>query len=55
MEFYRLSAAFYTQFAHIEEILTMEERPYYVLLLLLELYKFTFAIPLRSHISRKYC
>jgi hypothetical protein len=33
MEFHRLSAAFYAQFSQYEEILTKEERPYYVLLL----------------------
>jgi len=53
MEFHRLSAAFYTQFNHCEEILTKEERPYYVLLL--ELDNLTYAIPLRSHISHTYC
>jgi len=53
MEFHRLSAAFYIQYGHCEEILTKEERPYYVLLL--ELDELTYAIPLRSHISHKYC
>jgi len=53
MEFHRLSAAFYTQFSHCEEILTKEERPYYVLLL--ELDDLTYAIPLRSHITHPYC
>ena len=52
MEFHRLSATFYTQFAHCEEILTKEERPYYVLLL--ELDNITYAIPLRSHITHSY-
>ena len=53
MEFHRLSAAFYVKFGHCEEILTKEERPYYVLLL--ELNNLTFAIPLRSHITHPYC
>ena len=53
MEFHRLSAAFYAQFNHCEEILTKEERPYYVLLL--ELNRLTYAIPLRSHITHPYC
>ena len=53
MEFHRLSAAFYSQFGHNEEILTKEERPYYVLLL--ELDSITYAIPLRSHITHPYC
>ena len=53
MEFHRLSTAFYTQFGHNEEILTKEERPYYVLLL--ELDGLTYAIPLRSHITHPYC
>ena len=53
MEFHRLSAAFYTQFGRCEEILTKEERPYYVLLL--ELNGLTYAIPLRSHITHSYC
>jgi protein AbiQ len=53
MEFHRLSAAFYTQFGQCEEILTKEERPYYVLLL--ELDGLTYAIPLRSHITHPYC
>jgi len=53
MEFHRLSAAFYVQFSRCEEILTKEERPYYVLLL--ELDGLTFAIPLRSHITHSYC
>ena len=53
MEFHRLSAAFYAQFSRCEEILTKEERPYYVLLL--ELDGLTFAIPLRSHITHSYC
>ncbi len=53
MEFHRLSAAFYAQFNHCEEILTKEERPYYVLLL--ELDSLTYAIPLRSHITHPYC
>ena len=53
MKFNRLSAAFYAQFGHYEEILTKEERPYYVLLL--ELDGLTYAIPLRSHITHPYC
>ena len=53
MEFHRLTTAFYTQFSHCEEILTKEERPYYVLLL--ELEGLTYAIPLRSHITHKFC
>ena len=53
MEFHRLSAAFYAQFGHYEEILTKEERPYYVLLLKLD--SITYAIPLRSHITHPYC
>jgi len=53
MEFHRLSAAFYAQFSHCEEILTKEERPYYVLLL--ELDGLTYAIPLRSHITHPFC
>jgi len=53
MEFHRLSAVFYAQFSHYEEILTKEERPYYVLLL--ELDSLIYAIPLRSHITHPYC
>jgi len=53
MEFHRLSTAFYAQFNRCEEILTKEERPYYVLLL--ELDGLTYAIPLRSHITHPYC
>ena len=53
MEFHRLSTVFYTRFGHCEEILTKEERPYYVLLL--ELDSITYAIPLRSHITHSYC
>ena len=53
MEFHRLSAAFYAQFSQCEEILTKEERPYYVLIL--ELDGLTYAIPLRSHITHPYC
>jgi len=53
MEFHRLSAAFYEQFGRCEEILTKEDRPYYVLLL--ELDDLTYAIPLRSHITHPYC
>jgi len=53
MEFHRLSTAFYAKFGHYEEILTKEDRPYYVLLL--ELDGLTYAIPLRSHITHQYC
>jgi len=53
MEFHRLSAVFYAQFGRYEEILTKEERPYYVLLLKLD--NLTYAIPLRSHITHPYC
>jgi protein AbiQ len=53
MEFHCLTAAFYTQFGQCEEILTKENRPYYVLLL--ELDGLTYAIPLRSHITHPYC
>ena len=53
MEFHRLSAAFYAKFDQCEEILTKEERPYYVLLL--ELDGLTYAIPLRSHITHHFC
>jgi protein AbiQ len=53
MEFHRLSAAFYAEFGQYEEILTKEDRPYYVLLL--ELDGLTYAIPLRSHITHPYC
>jgi len=53
MEFHRLSAAFYAQFSNCEEILTKNERPYYVLIL--ELDNLTYAIPLRSHITHPYC
>jgi protein AbiQ len=53
MEFRRLSATFYAQFGQYEEILTKEERPYYVLIL--EIDGLTYAIPLRSHITHPYC
>jgi protein AbiQ len=53
MEFRRLSADFYLKFSHCEEILTKENRPYYVLLLKLD--DLTYAIPLRSHITHPYC
>jgi protein AbiQ len=53
MEFHRLSAAFYAQFSQCGEILTKENRPYYVLLL--ELDGTIYAIPLRSHITHSYC
>jgi protein AbiQ len=53
MEFRHLSDAFYAKFSHCEEILTKEDRPYYVLIL--ELDCLTYAIPLRSHITHTYC
>ena len=53
MRFHRLSATFYKQFGHNEEILSKADRPYYVLLL--ELDSLTYAIPLRSHITHPYC
>jgi len=53
MEFRHLSDAFYKRFSHCEEILTKEDRPYYVLVL--ELDSLTYAIPLRSHITHPYC
>jgi protein AbiQ len=53
MKFHRLNAAFYAQFGQCEEILTKDDRPYYVLLL--ELDGLTYAIPLRSHITHSYC
>ena len=53
MEFHRLSAVFYAEFSQYKEILTKEDRPYYVLLL--ELDGLTYAIPLRSHITHPYC
>ena len=53
MEFRRLSTAFYIQFGQYEEILTKEDRPYYVLLL--DLDGLIYAIPLRSHITHPYC
>jgi protein AbiQ len=53
MEFHRLSNAFYSKFGQYDEILTKENRPYYVLLL--ELDGLTYAIPLRSHITHSYC
>ena len=53
MEFHRLSNAFYGQFSNCGEILTKENRPYYVILL--EIDGITYAIPLRSHISHRYC
>ena len=53
MEFRRLSPDFYQRFGQYEEILTKENRPYYVLLL--ELDNLTYAIPLRSHITHHFC
>ena len=53
MEFRYLTEAFYTRFSYCEEILTKEDRPYYVLIL--ELDCLTYAIPLRSHITHPYC
>ncbi|MCL2067648.1 MAG: hypothetical protein FWG99_09315 [Treponema sp.] len=53
MKFYRLSAAFYRKYCQFDEILTKENRPYYVLLL--ELDGLTYAIPLRSHITHPHC
>ena len=53
MEFHRLSAVFYTEFGMCEDILTKDNRPYYVLIL--ELDGLTYAIPLRSHITHPYC
>ena len=52
MKFHRLSAVFYEQFSLHEEILTNENRPYYVLIL--ELDNLTYAIPLRSNITHSY-
>jgi len=53
MEFRRLSKAFYSKYCYCEEILTKENRPYYVMIL--ELDSLTYAIPLRSHITHPYC
>ena len=53
MEFHRLTSAFYAQFAHCEEILTKDDRPYYVLVL--EVDGLTYAIPLRSHLTHPFC
>jgi protein AbiQ len=53
MEFHRLSPLFYKEFGLYEEILTKEDRPYFVLIL--ELDSITYAIPLRSHITHPYC
>ena len=53
MKFRKLSSTFYKQFGLFEEILTKEERPYYVLVL--ELDDLTYAIPLRSYITHPYC
>ena len=53
MEFHRLSKDFYAQFSKYKEVLTKEDRPYYVLLL--ELDGLIYAIPLRSHIMHPYC
>ncbi|MDR0910039.1 MAG: hypothetical protein LBM77_09775 [Spirochaetaceae bacterium] len=53
MHFSRLSHTFYEDYTNCREILTKEERPYYVLLV--EVQSLTFAIPLRSHIHHPYC
>jgi protein AbiQ len=53
MEFHRLTPAFYARFGNCEEILTKENRPYYVLVLKID--GLTYAVPLRSHISHPYC
>jgi len=53
MEFHRLSADFYSQYGHLEEILNKDKRPYYVLLLQLD--GLTYAIPLRSRITHSFC
>jgi protein AbiQ len=53
MEFHRLTPAFYARYKACPEILTKEDRPYYVLLLTID--SLTYAIPLRSHIHHSYC
>ena len=53
MRFHRLSTDFYREFSMYEEILTNENRPYYVLIL--ELDGLSYAIPLRSHITHPHC
>lgn len=53
MKFHRLSTAFYNEFGLHDEILTKANRPYYVLLLQVD--GITYAIPLRSHITHKFC
>ena len=53
MKFYRLSSEFYKVYNQYDEILTKEDRPYYILLI--ELNNLTFAIPLRSNITHQYC
>ncbi|GHU63462.1 hypothetical protein FACS189445_6680 [Spirochaetia bacterium] len=53
MEFNRLTPTFYAQYSQCREILTKDDRPYYVALL--ELDGLWYAIPLRSHISHPYC
>jgi protein AbiQ len=53
MEFNRLTAAFYVQYSQCPEILTKEDRPYYVALL--EVDDLCYAVPLRSRISHPYC
>jgi len=53
MKFHRLSTAFYSQFGQYAEILDKASRPYYVFLMQLD--GLTYAIPLRSNISHKFC
>ena len=53
MVFHRLSPLFYQEFGMLDEILTKEDRPYYVLILKLD--GLTYAIPLRSNINHTYC
>jgi protein AbiQ len=53
MRFHRLSAAFYSKYGQFDEILNKESRPYYVLLM--ELDGLTYAIPLRSNITHRFC
>lgn len=55
MDFYRLTAAFYSDYGNLfPEILQKQTRPYYIVLLLVM--GNTFAIPLRSHLpSHRFC
>jgi len=53
MNFYRLSAVFYSEFSHYAEILNKANRPYYVAVMTLD--GLTYAVPLRSNINHKYC